>query len=63
MGNLFELAELQLIKEGKVIYSDLELLDRAVKIRRWLDIHRGIGDKILAGVKVWQRGNRFVYNK
>jgi len=59
MGNLFELAELQILKEGKEPTEAL-ILSRAVVIRRWLDKHRGIADKILAGRKVYQYGNRFV---
>jgi hypothetical protein len=60
--NLLELAELQILKEGKEPTEAL-ILSRAVTIRRWLDKHRGIADKILAGRKVYQYGNRFVFSK
>ncbi len=59
--NLFELAELQLLREGKNNFTELDLLDRAVKIRKWLDKHREItANKILAGGKVYHYGNRVV---
>lgn len=57
--NLFDLAEVQLIKEGREVSREL-VLDYAVRIRRWLDKHRGVADKILAGGKVYQYGNRIV---
>jgi len=59
--NLFELAELQLIREGKNNYTDKELLSKAIFIRKWWDKHRqSIVDKILAGGKVYQYKNRIV---
>ena len=58
--NLFELAVLQLKKEGKEI-SEVLILAYAIKIRKWLDIHRlKTARKILAGGKVYQYGNRLV---
>jgi hypothetical protein len=57
MGNLFDLAELQLIKEGKEI-SEAGILAYAVKIRKWLDRHKGKGEAILAGADFYQYGTR-----
>lgn len=59
MGNLFELAELQLLKEGKVI-SEAGVLAYAIKIRKWLDRHRKIGKAILSGREFYQYGNRII---
>ena len=39
-GNLFTLAEKQLQKEGEN-YTILNVIDCAVKIRKWLDKHSG----------------------
>lgn len=57
--NIFELAELQVIKEGKEVSQGL-ILDRAIKIRKWLDKHRGVYNKILQGYNVYQYNNRFI---
>jgi hypothetical protein len=59
MGNLFELAELQLLKEGKEI-SEAGILAYAIKIRKWLDKHKGIGEAILSGREFYQYGNRVI---
>jgi hypothetical protein len=56
--NIFLLAELQIKKEGREP-TELLLLDRAVKIRKWLDKHRGIADRILKGDKFYQYKNTF----
>ena len=61
MINLFELAETQLQNEGRELSKAL-VLAYAVKIRRWLDKHRGTGEKILAGNKVYQYGNKFIFS-
>lgn len=53
MGNLFELAEKQLIKEGKR-YALLDVIDKAIVIRKFLDDK----DKFLR-----QRRNRRYYLK
>ena len=45
--NLFNLAEDQLIKEGKVP-TELSIIEYAIKIRAWLDKHENIGNKILS---------------
>jgi hypothetical protein len=41
IGNLFELAESQLIKEKKSgqipCYTELDVIEYAIKIRKWLD--------------------------
>ena len=59
--NIFKLAELQLLREGKNNFTDKELLSKAIFIRKWLDKHRqSIADKILAGGKVYQYNNRIV---
>jgi len=56
--NLFELAELQLIREGKNNFTDKELLSRAVTIRKWLDLHRQkTAEAIMQGQEVYQYGN------
>ena len=53
--NLFELAGLELLREGENPNYLPDLLDRAIKIRKWLDKHRKtIADRILAGDKVYQ---------
>jgi hypothetical protein len=55
--NLFELAEKQILREGKNP-SDLLILDYAVKIRQWLDKHnQNIANKIMQGQKVYYYGN------
>jgi len=56
--NIFTLAELQIKNEGREP-TNLLLLDRAIIIRKWLDKHRGIADKILAGDKFYQYKNTF----
>jgi len=40
-GNLFELAERELQREGKV-YTISDIIDYAVKIRKWLDEKKNI---------------------
>ena len=59
MRNLFELAELQLLKENKKP-TTREILAYAVKIRKWLDRHKGVGEAILAGREFYQYGNRVI---
>lgn len=62
--NLFKLAEIELTREGKDIYSDLELLDWAIAIRHWLDIHRQkTARKILEGGKIYKYGNRVIVSQ
>jgi len=57
--NLFNLAHTQLLREEKTDYTDSELLNRAISIRKWLDRHsHSIADKILAGDKVYHYGNK-----
>lgn len=57
--NLFELAELQLIKEGKEV-RPRNVLEYAIKIRKWLDRHKGVGEAILSGREIYQYGNRVI---
>jgi len=57
--NLFNLAKLEVKRENKTLNNDL-IINKAVVIRKWLDKHRGVADKILAGHKVYQYGNRFI---
>jgi hypothetical protein len=57
--NLFNLAEIQILKEGKEPTKGL-ILSYAIKIRKFLDKHRGVADKILAGCKIYQYGNKFI---
>ena len=40
-GNLFELAEKELQREGK-IYTISDIIDYAVKMRKWLDEKKNI---------------------
>lgn len=40
-GNLFELAERELQREGKV-YTISDIIDYAVKMRKWLDEKKNI---------------------
>jgi hypothetical protein len=52
--NLFELAGLQLAREGKYPNNLSELLKRAILIRKWLDKHReATARRILAGDKIY----------
>lgn len=60
--NLFELAEVQLLREGQEPSRAL-ILDRAITIRKWFDKHRGVANRILAGGRVYQYGNRFIVTK
>ena len=57
--NLFELAGLQLAREGKDPNNLRELLNRAVVIRKWLDKHRQVtADKIMQGAEVYHYKNQ-----
>jgi hypothetical protein len=56
--NLFNLAEVEILREGKEP-SEVLIIEYAVKIRHWLDIHKTIAKKILTGHKVYKYGNRF----
>lgn len=60
--NLFELAELQLLREGKEP-TEAGILAYAVKIRKWLDRHKKSSEVILAGGKVYQYNKRLVIAK
>jgi len=61
--NIFELAEIELIREGQEV-SEVLLLERAITIRKWLDKHReATGRAILKGGKVYQYGNRVIVSK
>jgi len=56
-GNLFELAEKQLQKERKH-YTVTDVIDYAIKIRKWLDKHSGSVyglTKALDGHKAYRR--------
>jgi len=58
--NLFNLAELQLQREGREPSESL-ILSRAITIRKWLDKGRGaLAVKILTGGKVYQYKNRVI---
>lgn len=52
--SIFELAELQLIREGKSHASDRELAKRAIVIVEWLKKH---ARAIMQGDRVYQYGN------
>jgi hypothetical protein len=58
--SIFDLAEVQLRKEGKDVKDNmLELLDRAVAIRRWLDKHgTKTAIQIMQGAKIYRYGNK-----
>jgi hypothetical protein len=85
--NLFNLAEAELKRGGKISFEELkelryskvinkqkarylyntkvykksEIIKKAVKIRRWFDIHKGVGNRILAGEMFLQYDNRFIF--
>jgi len=63
--NLFELAGLELQREGKNTNNLTDLINRAIFIRRWLDKHRiSIADKIMAGDNIYHYKNRIkTYSK
>jgi hypothetical protein len=64
--DLFELACEQLEKEGKNPESNfVDMLDRAVKIRKWLDTHkRETAAAIMSGAKYYKYGNAIkVYDR
>ena len=55
--NLFNLAEIQLSREGKEI-TKINILNYAIKIRQWLNKHpQGIVKRILEGDTVYNCGN------
>lgn len=37
--NLFKLAEIELQRENKKNYTLADILDKAIKIRKWIDRH------------------------
>ena len=52
--NIFELAERQIIREGKKL-NEILLLDYAIKIRKFFDKHsQEIAERILKGDEVYQ---------
>ena len=63
IGNLFELATQQLMKEidsGKIkTFNGLDIIDRAITIRKFIDKHNKKGSltKAIYGQKVWRREN------
>jgi hypothetical protein len=59
MGNLFNLAELQLHREAKEA-TEADILAYAVKIRKWIDNHKATATKILKGGKVYHYGNKII---
>ena len=58
--NLFNLAEAEIRREGRKPTKRL-ILKYAIKIRRWFDIHKGVGNRILAGEMFLQYDNRFIF--
>jgi hypothetical protein len=55
--NILTLASLQLQRENQPENNTL-LIDRAQKIRKWLDIHKiNTAKKIMQGYKVYQYNN------
>jgi hypothetical protein len=54
--NLFELAELQLIREGKEPQDDL-VIKYAIIIRKWWDKHGKHAQRIMQGGQIYNYGN------
>ena len=55
--NILDLASLQLLRENKP-ENNILLIDRAKKIRKWLDIHKlSTAKKIMQGNMFYQYGN------
>lgn len=53
--NIFELAERQILREGKDINNKFLLVKYAIKIRKWIDKHsQGVAERIFRGDKVYQ---------
>jgi len=65
MLNLFELAGLELQREGKNPNNLKDLVKRVIFIRKWLDKHRiSIANKIMAGDNIYHYKNRIkTYSK
>ena len=60
----FELAEMELQRQGRASYNLTDIIDKAVEIRAWLDKNRqGIAERVLAGDKVYKYGNRYITTK
>jgi hypothetical protein len=57
--NIFELAALQLHREGKSSFTDKDLIRHAMKIRKWLNIHnQNVVKKILQGETIYKYNNK-----
>ena len=58
--DIFGLAGLQLSRQGKDPNKNLiEVLDKAIVIRRWLDKHsQDIAIKIMQGERIYRYGNK-----
>ena len=57
--NIFELAGIELQRENKNSSNLIDLLDRAIKIRKWIDKHNyKVAERILKGDKVYQYKNK-----
>mgnify|MGYP001443568786 CR=1 FL=1 len=54
LGNLFELAERRLIEKGKP-YTGMNVLDDAIKIRKWLDKHQNTVSLRAINKQAWYR--------
>lgn len=56
--NLFELAEIEILREGREPTKAL-ILDYAIKIRKWLDKHsQVVANRIMQGDEVYQYSNK-----
>jgi len=56
--NILELASIELVRENKDVNNAILLLNRAKKIRKWLDKHgKNTAQKIMTGAKVYKYGN------
>lgn len=59
--NIFELAVKELKREKKNPQDLKQVINKAVIIRKWIDKHRGVTDKILQGYTIYKYKNTFKY--
>jgi hypothetical protein len=55
--DIFGLASLELVREGKDPNNLSELLDKAIKIRRWLNKHQKNAEAIMRGDTIYNYDN------
>jgi hypothetical protein len=56
--DIFGLASLELVREGKDPNNLSELLDKAIKIRRWLNKHQKNAEAIMQGANLYKYDNK-----